>query len=482
LKACSKIDTRRFCARPARLLAGLLFWAALLGVVAPAHADLFAADSFTLPNGLEVVVLPKHLAPVVFQVLVYKAGAADGAIGKNGVAHFLEHLMFKGTQRFAAGEFTHQVNLHGGEDNAFTNQDVTAFHQTIAKRDLPMIMEMEADRMTDLQLTDPVVLPERDVIIEERHQRIENDPGAQLSEMLNAVLYLNHPYRLPVIGWRHEMETYTTQDALDFYQAHYAPNDAVLVIAGDVTTDEVMALATQYYGPIAKKDIPERKRLSEPEAYAPRRVTLESEFVSQPSVSRIYQAPSYRTAAENQGGNQAYALQVLDEILGGNNVGRLYRHLVVEQALADSVGSNYDPSAYDVGSFTFWGAPRQGVTVEKIEQAIDDEIAKVLKDGVTDDEVAGAKRRLEISAVKSRDSLSGAATLIATRIATGSTLAEIQAWPDRIAAVTAADVLTAARLVLVPNNSATGTLLPKPGAAPGQAPAAPPVPIGGGIQ
>jgi zinc protease len=477
LKACSRTQTRRFRARPARFLAGLLFWIALLGA-APARAELFVADSFTLPNGLEVVVLPKHLAPVVYQILVYKAGAADGAIGKNGVAHFLEHLMFKGTARFGDGEFTRQVNLHGGEDNAFTNQDVTAFHQTIAKPDLPMIMEMEADRMTGLQLSDPVVLPERDVIIEERHQRIENDPGSQLSEMLNAVLYLNHPYRLPVIGWKHEMETYTTKDALDFYQSHYAPNNAVLVIAGDVTTDEVKALAEKYYGPIAKKDIPARQRLSEPQAYAPRRVTLESEFVSQPSVSRIYQAPSYRTAQ----GDQAYALQVLDEILGGNNVGRLYRRLVVEQALADYVGSSYDPSAYDVGSFAFWGAPRQGVTVEKIEQAIDDEIAKVLKDGVTDQEVADAKRRLEISAVKSRDSLSGAATLVATRIATGSTLAEIQSWPDRIGAVTAADVEAAARLVLVPNNSATGLLLPKPGAPAGQAPAQPPAPIGGGIQ
>ncbi|HVZ00871.1 MAG TPA: pitrilysin family protein [Dongiaceae bacterium] len=477
MKACSRTQTRRFRARPARFLAGLLFWIALLGA-APARAELFVADSFTLPNGLEVVVLPKHLAPVVYQILVYKAGAADGAIGKNGVAHFLEHLMFKGTARFGDGEFTRQVNLHGGEDNAFTNQDVTAFHQTIAKPDLPMIMEMEADRMTGLQLSDPVVLPERDVIIEERHQRIENDPGSQLSEMLNAVLYLNHPYRLPVIGWKHEMETYTTKDALDFYQSHYAPNNAVLVIAGDVTTDEVKALAEKYYGPIAKKDIPARQRLSEPQAYAPRRVTLESEFVSQPSVSRIYQAPSYRTAQ----GDQAYALQVLDEILGGNNVGRLYRRLVVEQALADYVGSSYDPSAYDVGSFAFWGAPRQGVTVEKIEQAIDDEIAKVLKDGVTDQEVADAKRRLEISAVKSRDSLSGAATLVATRIATGSTLAEIQSWPDRIGAVTAADVEAAARLVLVPNNSATGLLLPKPGAPAGQAPAQPPAPIGGGIQ
>jgi zinc protease len=441
-------------------------------------SDLFVADTFTLANGLEVVVLPKHLAPVVFQILVYKAGAADGAIGKNGVAHFLEHLMFKGTKKFGDGVFTREVDRHGGNDNAFTNQDVTAYHQQIAKPDLPMIMEMEADRMNGLTLTDPVVLPERDVIIEERHQRIENNPGAQLGEMMNAVLFLNHPYRLPIIGWQHEMQTYTTQDAIDFYGKYYAPNNAVLVIAGDVTTEEVKALAEKYYGPVPKKDVQPRVRLQEPEAYAPRRVTLESEFVDQPSVSRIYQAPSFRTATAKQ----AYALQVLDEILGGNNVGRLYRRLVVDKGLADYAGSNYDASPFDQGSFAFYAAPRQGGKVEEIEQAVDAEIADLLKNGVSDQEVADAKRRMEISAVKSRDSLNGAAQFVATRIATGSSLADIQAWPDKIKEVTTADVLDAAKAVFVPNRSVTGLLLPKPGAVPGAPPPTPPAPIGGGIQ
>jgi zinc protease len=463
--------------RPATWFAGFLFLAAVV-LAQPSRADLFVADTFTLDNGLEVVVLPKHLAPVVFQILVYKAGAADGAIGKNGVAHFLEHLMFKGTKKFGDGVFTREVDRHGGTDNAFTNQDVTAFHQQIAKRDLPMIMEMEADRMNGLALSDPVVLPERDVIIEERHQRIENNPGAQLSEMMNAVLFLNHPYRLPIIGWKHEMETYSTQDAIDFYDKYYAPNNAVLVIAGDVTTDEVKALAEKYYGPIPKKELAPRQRLQEPEAYAPRRVTLESEFVDQPAVSRTYLAPSFRTAE----GKEAYALQVLDEILGGNNVGRLYRRLVVDQGLADYAGCNYDASPYDQGSFAFWGAPRQGIKVEQIEQAIDAELADLLKNGVTDQEVADAKRRMEISAVKSRDSLNGAAQFVATRIATGSSLVDVQAWPDRIQQVTAADVLAAAKAVLVPNRSVTGILLPKPGAVPGAPPPTPPAPIGGGIQ
>jgi len=467
----------RFCMRPATLFAGLLVWAAI-SLAPPARADLFVADTFTLDNGLQVVVLPKHLAPVVYQILAYKTGAADGAPGKNGVAHFLEHLMFKGTKHFGDGVFTKEVDRRGGNDNAFTNQDVTAYHQQIAKRDLPLIMEMEADRMSNLVLSDPIVLPERDVIIEERRQRTENSPGAQLGEMMNAILFLNHPYRLPIIGWLHEMQTYSTQDATDFYGKHYAPNNAVLVIAGDVTTEEVKALAEKYYGPVAKKDVAPRERLQEPEAYAPRRVTLESEFVDQPSVSRLYLAPSFRTAE----GNQAYALQVLDEILGGNSVGRLYRRLVVDKGLADYAGSNYDASPYDQGTFGFWGAPRQGATVEDIEKAIDGEIDDLLKNGVTDQEVTDAKRRMEISAVKSRDSLNGAAQFVATRIATGSSLADIQAWPDKIKEVTAADVLAAAKAVLVPNRSVTGMLLPKAGAVPGAPPPTPPAPIGGGIQ
>ena len=245
---------KRFRIRPAAWLAGFAFWTALC-LAQPSQAELFVADTFTLENGLQVVVLPKHLAPVVYQILVYKAGAADGAPGKNGVAHFLEHLMFKGTKRFGDGVFTREVDRHGGNDNAFTNQDVTAYHQQIAKRDLPLIMEMEADRMNGLVLSDPIVLPERDVIIEERHQRIENNPGAQLSEMMDAVLFLNHPYRLPIIGWQHEMQTYTTQDAIDFYTKHYAPNNAVLVIAGDVTTDEVKALVGFGDGEWRHKDV-----------------------------------------------------------------------------------------------------------------------------------------------------------------------------------------------------------------------------------
>src|SRR5690242_8241697 len=200
---------------PAAKAAGLLLGAVLaLAAPRPSIADVFEAHEFTLPNGLDVVVVPNHLSPVVVQAVVYKAGAADGQPGKNGIAHFLEHLMFKGTKTLAPGQFSKEIDKRGGTDNAYTTQDVTVFHQEIAKEHLELIMRMEADRMVNLRLTDDIVLPERDVILQERGERIDNQPGARLAEAVDAALYLSHPYRLPVIGWRHEMEQYTSEDAL----------------------------------------------------------------------------------------------------------------------------------------------------------------------------------------------------------------------------------------------------------------------------
>ncbi|HET6161114.1 MAG TPA: pitrilysin family protein [Dongiaceae bacterium] len=444
---------------PAAKAAGLLF-GAVLALAAPnaTRADIFEAHEFTLPNGLDVVVIPNHLSPVVVQAVVYKAGAADGLPGKNGIAHFLEHLMFKGTKTLAQGQFSKEIDKRGGNDNAYTTQDVTVFHQEIAKEHLGLIMKMEADRMVNLRLTDAIVLPERDVILQERGERIDNEPGAKLSEAVDATLYLNHPYGLPVIGWRHEMETYTTQDALVFYKKFYEPNNVVLVIGGDVTTEEVRALAEKYFAPIPKGATVERHRLQEPPPSAARRVSLSDERVRQPYLVRSYLAPNYR----NEKSNEGYALTVLSEILTGGTAGRLYRRMVIEQQSALGVDTGYDGGAYDIGRFSFYATPRQGGDLGAAEQALDKEIAALLKDGVTDQEVADAKRRLQIAAIKSRDSVSGPVFMVAEALGKGRTLADVQAWPERIGAVTAADVLKVAAQVLRPENSVTGTLLPKP--------------------
>jgi zinc protease len=437
------------------IFAGLLF-------AAPAQADFFEAEEFTLANGLQVVVLPNHLTPVVVQAVVYKAGAADGLPGKNGIAHFLEHLMFKGTRKLAPGQLSREIDKRGGSDNAYTTQDVTLYHQEIAKEHLGLVMSMEADRMVNLQLTDPVVLSERDVIIQERLERIDNEPGAKLGEAMSAAQFLNSPYRMPVIGWRHEMEQYTTEDAIAFYKRFYAPDNAVLLVGGDVTASEVKVLAEKYFGPLPRHDIGPRERLQEPEPNAARRLTLSDERVRQPYLLRRYLAPSYRTAeASATPDNAPYALSVLAEILGGGSAGRLYRDMVVSKQTALSVGADYDGGAYDLDSFTFYGTPRQGGDMAALETALDQQIAKLLKDGVTDQEVADAKHRLEISAIKARDSVSGPTFMVAEALGKGRKLTDVQAWPDRIEAVTQADVVKAARQVLRAENSVTGMLLPK---------------------
>ena len=451
--------------RPAAKAAGLLLGAALaLGAARPGQAEIFEAHEFTLANGLEVVVVPNHLSPVIVQAVVYKAGAADGLPGKNGIAHFLEHLMFKGTDTLAQGQFSKEVDKRGGSDNAYTTQDVTVYHQEIAKEHLGLVMKMEADRMVNLRITDPIVLPERDVILQERGERIDNEPGSRLGEALDAVLYRNHPYRLPVIGWRHEMEAYTTEDALAFYKRFYEPNNVVLVVGGDVTVEEVRGLAEMYFGPIPNGKTVTRQRLQEPPPSAPRRVSLSDERVRQPYLVRSYLAPSSRTAK----GNEGYALTVLSEILTGGTAGRLYRRMVIDQKSALGIDTGYDGGAFDMGRFSFYATPRQGGDMAALEQAMDQQIASLLKDGVTDQEVASAKRRLQIAAIKARDSVSGPVFMVAEALGKGRTLADVQAWPERIGAVTAADVLAAASQILKPENSVTGTLLPKPAQEAGQ--------------
>lgn len=452
---------------PATLFAGLAVIGAALASAPPVAADLLEAESFTLANGLEVVVLPKHLAPVVYQMVVYKVGAADGAPGKNGVAHFLEHLMFKATDQLEAGEFSQIIDQLGGSDNAFTNQDMTAYHQEVAKEQLSTIMAMEADRMVNLRLDDATVRSERDVILNERSQVIDNNPSSRLREAVNAAIYRNHPYGRPVIGWRHEIAAYDLGDAQDFYQRWYAPNNAVLVVAGDVTAADVRQLAETYFGAIPARDVPGRQRLSEPPPVAERRLSLSSPEVRYPSVTRTYLAPSYRSAAlvdqaDPISAETPYALAILGEILSSGAVGRLHRKLVLEQGIAIGVSAGYSGDMRDYGSFSFSVAPRDAAALDAVEAALDAEIATLLADGISEEELAAAKQRLMIESVKARDGLSGPASLVAYALGADSTLADLQAWPDRIAAVKPDAVMIAARTVLTPANSVTAILLPEP--------------------
>lgn len=364
--------------------------------------------------------------------------------------------MFKGTPTVPEGEFSRIVARNGGNQNAFTSYDYTGYYQKVAKDRLAMVMELEADRMVNLVLDDAMVLAERKVVLEERRSRTDNDPGALLGEHLDAAQYLAHPYRIPVIGWAHEIATLDTADALAFYRRHYAPDNAILVVAGDITAAELRPLAERTYGAIPARGVAPRQRVQEPPQRAARRVELRDERVRQPEWSRTHLAPSYTSDASQH----AYALQVLAELFGGSTTSRLYRALVIDQKVAASAGAWYGATSLDLSQFGLYASPSQGVDVAALEAAMDAEIAALLSDGVSDEEVERVKTRLVREAVYARDSLSTAARIFGAALSTGLSVDDVEAWPERIAAVTAEQVNAAARAVLVPETSVTGLLLP----------------------
>ncbi|MEW5703714.1 MAG: pitrilysin family protein [Pseudomonadota bacterium] len=447
----------------ARLAGAFAFFCLLLP--APLQAGVFNPESFTLENGLQVVVVPNPRIPAVTHMVWYKVGAIDEAPGKSGLAHFLEHLMFKGTKTLKPGEFSQIVARHGGHDNAFTAQDFTAYYQTIASDRLERVMRMEADRMVNLALTDAIVLPERDVVLEERRMRFENDPSAMLSLEVEAMLYRNHPYRKPIIGWAHEIASLTTEDALRFYRRHYAPNNAILVVAGDVTAKTLRPLAEKIYGAIPAREIGTRAIPTEPPLTedVTRRVVLHSTEIRQPLFLRRYLAPNQRTAKAGE----AEALQVLAEILGGGGTSRLYRGLVVDQKIAATAAAHYDPVARGPAAFSIQVVPAPGVAVEKVEAAVDAEIENLARDGVTETEAGDAVRRLQAAAIYARDGLDTGAQVLGAALASGLTIEDVESWPARIGKVTAGDVRAAAADVFDRKRSVTGFLLPKkPGGTP----------------
>ncbi|PHQ70002.1 MAG: peptidase M16 [Sneathiella sp.] len=417
---------------------------------------LFNPQVMTLDNGLEVVVIEDHRAPVVTHMVWYKVGAADEQPLKSGIAHFLEHLMFKGTDTLAPGEFSAIVAKNGGQENAFTSQDYTAYYQNVSADKLPLFMEMEADRMANLVLTDETVGAELKVVLEERSQRTDNSPAGLFGEQFQAAQYLAHPYGTPVIGWRHEIEQLSTQDAIDWYKKYYAPNNAILIVAGDVDAEEVFDLARKYYGPLDAVDIPDRKRVQEPPQLAKRVVEMKDKRVRQPSWRQSYLAPSGRD--ENQ--KQVRALEVLSEILGGGVTSRLYRSLVVQDKIAVGAGAYYHSGSYDQSTFMLYGSPTPGQSLDDIETAVQAVVDDIVANGVTDKELTRAKKQLMSAAIYSRDSVRGAANIFGSALASGETIEQIVNWPQNISEVTAEDVQNAAKNLFDERRSVVGRLLP----------------------
>lgn len=449
------IRTSRRSALFAAVIAIGLVWA-----TSPSTAGIFEPETFTLDNGLQVVVVPNHRVPVVSHMVWYKVGSADEPFGQSGIAHFLEHLMFKGTKTRAPGEFSRIINQVGGSENAFTSYDYTGYYQNVAKDQLGRMMALEADRMANLKLLPQDVESERQVILEERRTRTDNDPSAQFGEQVIAATYLAYPYRIPVIGWENEMRRLSHDDAIAFYRTWYAPNNAVLVVAGDVTAAEVRSMAEATYGVIPAREIPDRvaMRGQEPPQRAARRLEMSSPRVDQPSWARRWLAPGVVWGDTTL----ASPLEVMAEILGGGTTSRLYRSLVVEKGLAVAAGAGYSPDGLGPQTFSVYASPRDGTDLAALEAAVEAEVARLLRDGVTDDEVASAIVRMKRRAIFARDDMLAPARLFGQAVAAGGGIADVEEWPERIAAVTAARIAEAAKTVLVPEQSVTSILRPKP--------------------
>ena len=455
------MPSHRFASR--RLVAsiftalGLAFVFVAPGAFAQSSVTSNPPATFTLSNGLQVVVIPDHRTPVVTQMIWYKVGSADETPGKSGLAHFLEHLMFKGTSKHPAGEFSNTVLRIGGTENAFTSTDYTGYFQRVPRDQLGTVMEFEADRMTGLVLQDENVLPERDVVLEEYNMRVANNPEARLTEQIMAALYLNNPYGRPVIGWHHEIEKLDREDALAFYRRFYAPNNATLVIAGDVDADEIRPMAERTFGVVAPQpDIPARRiRPQEPTPIAPRTVTFPDPRVEQPKMMRYYLVPSAATAASGE----SAALDVLAQLMGNGTNSYLYRALVVDKPLAVTAGAGYQGTALDDTQFTISVSPKPGVAFAQIEPVVDRVIAEVAQNPVPSEDLERVKTQLIAEAIYAQDSQATLARWYGAALTTGLSIDDIRNWPDRIRAVTAEQVRAAAQKWLDKKRSVTGYLV-----------------------
>ncbi|SFS20245.1 M16 family metallopeptidase [Yoonia litorea] len=428
--------------------------AALALIFVPLSLQAEEVTTYMLDNGMEVVVIEDNRAPVVVHMVWYKAGSADESEGVSGVAHFLEHLLFKATETLEAGEFSATVAANGGSDNAFTSYDYTAYFQRVAADRLELMMQMESDRMNNIRLTEEDILTERQVILEERNQRTENEPNALAREQFAAALYQNHRYGVPIIGWKHEMEELDMDDVMAFYDLYYSPNNAVLVVAGDVVPEDVLALAEKYYGVIpAEAQLPPRERPEEPPHRAERRLTYVDPRVSQPYLIRNYLAPERDAGAQQE----AAALVYLAELLGGSPfTSALGQALQFETDTAIWTSASYRGSSLDETVFSFAVVPSEGVSLSEAEAAMDEVIANWLADEIDPERLESIRTQLRASEVYAKDDTQGLARRYGAALTQGLTVEDVQAWPDILQSVTAEDIKAVAEKVFDRRRSVTG--------------------------
>jgi zinc protease len=413
---------------------------------------------FELENGMRILVIPDHRAPVVSHMVWYRVGGVDDPPGLSGIAHFFEHLMFKGTDEIPPGELSQIVARNGGTDNAFTGHDYTAYFQRIAADRLELVMGLEADRMRNLNLSEENVVTEREVVREERNMRVESDPSSIFREQMSAALYMSHPYGRPVIGWDEEIQQIGRAEAIDFYTHHYAPNNAMLVVTGDVEPMEVLRLARATYGEVPARELAPRSKPVQPPRQSETRINMTHPETRLPMLMRMYRVPGYMTGEAGV----AESFDMLSTILGGGATSRLYRALVVEQQIAVAAGSYYSSNGRSAGEFGVYAYPAEGVDFDTVEAAIDEVLQDMMEAPPGMGEFERARTRLVAAHVYEQDSQFALAMNYGLSLTIGMTVEDVEEWPDRIEQVTPEDVMNVAREFLVAKEAVTGTLAPMP--------------------
>jgi zinc protease len=425
----------------------------ILSFVVPLEA-LSKVTSFSLENGMKIIVVEDHRAPVVTHMVWYKAGAADENSGKSGIAHLLEHLLFKETENVKNGEFSQTVAALGGTDNAFTSHDYTAYYQRVSKQYLDLMMYYESDRMRNLKISELDFSTEVKVVIEERSQRTDSNPGALFNEQNMGSLYLNHPYGVPVVGWRHELEGLGREDAIDFYKTFYSPNNAILIVSGDVDPKDVQILAKNFYGPlenITYLDV--RKRPTEPPQIAERRLIFEDERISQPYITRTY------LAAERNPGQQreAAALTLLADLIGSDGIQSILgKSLQLDNKKAIYTNAYYNGLSYDATNFSLIVVPDREVTLLEIETELDKIIDTFILNGIDDGHLERIKFQYKAHQIYSLDSSYSRARRFGVALTSGLTIEDVLAWPEIIQDIKPSEILAAAISLFKKESSVTG--------------------------
>ena len=433
----------------------LVFAVASASTVANPVASTFETR---LANGLRVIVKEDRRAPTAVHMVWYRAGSMDEKDGTSGVAHALEHLMFKGTKNLRSGEFNKRVAEAGGRDNAFTSRDYTAYFQIVPKAALPEMMQLESDRMANLTLDAKEFAAEIQVVMEERRLRTDDNPHALVHEALNSVIFQAHPYRRPIIGWMDDLEHMTWQDARDWYRKWYTPNNAYVVVVGDVDHREVFRLAQKYYGPHKARALPERKPQNEPEQAGIRRVSVKAP-AKLPYLAMAWKMPKLRDVLKDR---DPYALDVLAAVLDGHDASRFARNLVRGSRVAQSVGAGYDPTLRGEANFVLDGQPAEGKTIAELEAALRSEIKRVQDEGVSAEELTRVKTQSIAAQTYKRDSLMAQAMEIGGAEAAGLSWRDVDTLLEKIKSVTAEEVQAVAKKYFKDDTLSIAVLDPQP--------------------